>query len=90
MCLAALLALLALPAVAQESRAPERRVAISRDVDFLGSDSATLLEVTLDACQAACAGDPQCRAFTYNQARETCFPTSGVAEVIPFAGRWWR
>lgn len=83
--LAALLALLALPAFAQEG-VPDRRVAISRDVDFYGSDLATLFDVTLDACQAACVGDPSCRAFTFNQSRGACFPKSGVSEVVPFAG----
>lgn len=91
--LAVVLALLAAPLLAQEV-APEApldgvapsRVAVSRDVDFYGSDLARLLDVTLDGCQAACLADGQCRAFTYNTRNASCFPKGDVTEVRPFAG----
>ncbi|EYD75279.1 PAN domain protein [Rubellimicrobium mesophilum DSM 19309] len=80
---------LASPALAQDASpdgVPDRRVAISRDVDFYGSDLSQMFDVTLDACQATCLADSSCVAFTYNTAASSCFPKGGVGEVRPFAG----
>src|SRR3712207_7590572 len=87
--IAAGLLVLASPVLAQDATSdgvPDRRVAISRDVDFYGSDLSQLFDVTLDACQATCLADSSCVAFTYNTAASSCFPKGGVGEVQPFAG----
>ncbi|HVG49638.1 MAG TPA: MG2 domain-containing protein, partial [Rubellimicrobium sp.] len=86
--LAALL-LLATPGWAQEAPpdgVPDRRVAISRDVDFYGSDLRQIFDVTLDSCQATCLADRSCVAFTYNTTAASCFPKGAVGQVTPFAG----
>lgn len=82
---AALVTALALPALGQEA-VPDRRVAISRDVDFFGSDLANIFDTTLDACQTACLADARCTAFTFNQRSNACFPKSGVGGVESFQG----
>jgi hypothetical protein len=76
---------IASPPVAQDA-VPDRRVAISRDVDFYGQDLANIFDTTLDACQAACLADARCTAFTFNQRSNACFPKSGVGGVSPFQG----
>ncbi|WP_210528243.1 alpha-2-macroglobulin family protein [Rubellimicrobium arenae] len=87
--LIAALLVLATPALAQGDApdgVPDRRVAISRDVDFYGSDLTQLFDLSLDACQATCLADRACVAFTYNQGAASCFPKSGVGEIRPFDG----
>jgi alpha-2-macroglobulin len=75
----------ALPVVAQDA-VPDRRVAISRDVDFYGADLANIFDTTLDACEAACLANPQCTAFTFNQRSNACFPKAGISQVQPYQG----
>ena len=65
---------------------PQRRIAVSRDVDFYGADLRTVFDTTLDACQSACLDDGQCRAFTYNQRSSACFLKGGPAEPSPYEG----
>ena len=65
---------------------PERRVAISRDVDFSGGDLRSIFDTTLGACQSACLADTQCVAFTFNQRSNSCFPKGGVEAVAAYAG----
>ncbi|RYG91160.1 alpha-2-macroglobulin family protein [Loktanella sp. IMCC34160] len=85
--LALFLCSLALPAVSlAEDYVPESRVAISRNVDFYGSDLANIFDTTLDACQTACLTNSQCRAFTFNQRSGACFPKAGVSELSPYDG----
>jgi len=64
---------------------PDRRVAISRGVDFYGSDLKTIFDTTLDVCEAACLADSACHAFTYNTQSAACFPKSEVSDVTPYA-----
>ena len=40
-------------AIAQ-STVPDRRVVVTQDVDFVGSDIANIFDTTLRACEAAC------------------------------------
>lgn len=65
---------------------PDRRATISQNVDFFGSDLANIFDTTLDACQAACLANSQCRAFTYNQQSGACFPKGDVTQVEPYDG----
>ena len=61
----ALAAALAMPGsvtLAQDdSPVPDRRVAISRNLDFVGADLANIFDTTLDACQNACQNTSQGR-----------------------------
>lgn len=69
-----------------ETAIPERRAAISRDVDLPGGDIASYFDTTLDACQAACLAEAQCTAFTYNQRSSSCFIKADAGAPVPFAG----
>ncbi|ROU01222.1 alpha-2-macroglobulin family protein [Histidinibacterium lentulum] len=81
-----LLSILPVHVTAQTDPVPDRRVAISRNVDFFGADLASIFDTTLDACQAACFANPECTAFTYNQRNGSCFPKAGVSEVTFYDG----
>src|SRR5690554_3125508 len=72
--------------LAAESPVPERRVIITRDVDFYGSDLTAIFDTSFDACQKACLSTPECRAFTYNTKSNSCFPKSAVSNEKPFEG----
>ncbi|HMN85894.1 MAG TPA: alpha-2-macroglobulin family protein [Bauldia sp.] len=65
----------------------ETRVIVSPDADYPGFDLETVKNVTLDACQAACVGKNECRAFTFNQKAGWCFLKSdfGVLAATPGA-----
>ena len=77
------LAMAASVSLAQQS---ERRVVLSQDADYFGGDYDILKDVTIDACQAACLGDGQCQAFTYNVSAGWCFLKSSVGELRSVAG----
>jgi len=81
-----LLSVLPAHAFAQTDPVPDRRVAISRNVDFFGADLANIFDTSLDACQSACFVNPDCTAFTYNQRNGSCFPKAGVSEVSFYDG----
>lgn len=70
----------------QAGPVPDKRVAISRNLDFYGADLANIFDTTLDACEAACLANAQCAAFTYNQRSGACFPKSGVSAIEPYDG----
>ncbi|MCC1491238.1 alpha-2-macroglobulin family protein [Cognatishimia sp. F0-27] len=74
-----------LPAVAQDA-IPDRRLVVTRDIDFYGSDLQPLFDSTLSACERTCLNDPQCRAFTYNINSNACFPKSDITDRVPFVG----
>nr|WP_245972074.1 alpha-2-macroglobulin family protein [Rhodovulum robiginosum] len=71
---------------AQQGPVPDRRIAISPDVDFPGGDIRTIFDSTLNACQRACLSDPRCRAFTFNIRSNACFPKTGVDGTAPYQG----
>ncbi len=74
------------PAQDRESLVPERRLAISQNVDFYGSDLRAIFDTTFDACRAACLTEPQCRAFTFNSRAGSCFPKTSVTDRQPYDG----
>ncbi|MEM1048549.1 MAG: alpha-2-macroglobulin family protein [Pseudomonadota bacterium] len=82
------LAGLLLPATGVESHAQqtERRVVVTQDSDYFGNDYRILKDVTVDACTAACAGDRQCKAFTYNVSAGWCFLKEAVGEFRAVEG----
>ena len=65
---------------------PDRRLAITRDQDFLGSDLQSIFDTTLSVCQNACLSDARCQAFTFNSRSNSCFPKSEVTETQPYVG----
>ncbi|NCO85507.1 MAG: alpha-2-macroglobulin family protein [Rhodobacterales bacterium] len=84
--LMSLLLLVTAPLAQAQDIMPDRRVAISRNVDYPGGDLRSIFDTTLDACQAACLADPQCRAFTFNQRSNACFPKGAISQITPFDG----
>ena len=80
--LAFALAVLAAPAGAQEARS----VVTTQDADYFGFDLRTEKDVSLDACEAVCLADSECRAFTYNTRAKWCFLKSDYSTMNPFAG----
>jgi alpha-2-macroglobulin len=81
------LALLAAGLVAAGSvSAAERRVILTPDADYAGSDMKTVKNVDLDACQAACLGDNTCHAFTFNTKAGWCFLKSDFGELASTTG----
>ncbi|MGX9352264.1 alpha-2-macroglobulin family protein [Shimia sp. W99] len=71
---------------AQQSFVPDRRVVVSRDVDFYGSDLENLFDTTYDACVKACLSDTRCVAFTFNSRSNACFPKSAISDRQPYEG----
>ncbi|KUF10524.1 alpha-2-macroglobulin family protein [Pseudoponticoccus marisrubri] len=65
---------------------PDRRLVVTRDVDFYGADLQTLFDTTLEACQRVCLNDPACRAFTFNKRSAACFPKSSVSDRQAYEG----
>ena len=65
---------------------PERRLAMTSDVDFYGSDLQALFDTSFQACQKACLLDKRCNAFTFNTRSNACFPKSEVSEAKPYQG----
>jgi len=74
------------PALAQDSPVPDRRIAISRNVDFPGGDIRSIFDTTFEACTRACLSDPACNAFTFNTRSNSCFPKTGASERSPYEG----
>ncbi len=64
----------------------ERQLSVTDGADYFGADYDVRKDVTLDACKAACTGDDNCKAFTYNSAAHWCFLKSDVGELRPVAG----
>ncbi|WP_299936169.1 alpha-2-macroglobulin family protein [uncultured Pelagimonas sp.] len=65
---------------------PERRLIVTRDVDFFGSDLQSLFDTTLDACQKLCLDNPDCQAFTFNSRSNSCFPKTEVTDRQAYEG----
>ena len=62
------------------------KITLLPDTDLPGFDYSTIKDTTLDACQAACADDRICRAFTFNEKAKWCFLKSEVGEATAFKG----
>jgi alpha-2-macroglobulin len=69
-----------------EVEAQDRRIVTIDDADFFGSDFKTVRDVDLDGCKAACLGENQCRAFTFNNSAGWCFLKSDFGELQSFVG----
>ncbi|MEJ6393355.1 alpha-2-macroglobulin family protein [Gymnodinialimonas sp. 2305UL16-5] len=71
---------------AAQSPVPDRVSSLIRDVDLPGNDLRPIFDTTLSACDAACRADPDCMAFTFNTANNTCFPKTAAGEAITYSG----
>ena len=71
-----------------DSPIPERRLSLSRDVDYSGGDLQTIFDTTLNACETACLTDGRCVAFTYNTNLKACFTKSSVGDPVSFEGTY--
>ena len=83
------LALTALPALSQtatEQPLPVKRMVVTMNTDFPGSDLQSLFDTTFEACRAACTALDGCTAFTFNARSKACFPKSAASDRIPFDG----
>ncbi|MWB76523.1 alpha-2-macroglobulin family protein [Pseudooceanicola sp. 216_PA32_1] len=83
------LVLTALPGLAQtaaDQPLPQKRMVVTMNTDFPGSDLQSLFDTTFEACRSACTALEACTAFTYNAKSRACFPKSTVSERIPFDG----
>ncbi len=69
-----------------EAPMPERRVILSENTDFYGSDLRNIFDVSYASCEAQCLADVQCKAFTYNEKSAACFPKSAIGERSEFEG----
>ncbi|TDT73198.1 hypothetical protein BDE40_3384 [Litoreibacter halocynthiae] len=65
---------------------PERRMTLSRNVDFYGSDLTNIFDTSFDACTRACLTDASCKALTFNTKSSACFPKSDITQSEPFEG----
>ena len=79
-------AALAVPARADETVVPQRRLVLSNDIDFPGGDIGKIFDTTVEACERACLSDSSCHAFTFNLHAGACFPKQSVTGTTPFAG----
>lgn len=67
---------------------PERRLALTEDVDLPGGDIASQFDTTLEACQRACLANAQCQAMTFNTRNGSCFLKADTGDAEPFAGAY--
>ena len=65
---------------------PDRRPVVTRNQDFVGADIQSIFDTALNACQAACIDNKDCRAFTFNQRSSACFLKGTVTEFTPYDG----
>ena len=79
---------IALPGLAGAEDIPDRRLVLTRDMDFPGADLTPLFDASYDACERACLAQPACKAFTYNSRSRACFPKSALTDRVPYAGAW--
>lgn len=73
------------PAIAADE-VPERRMILTQDVDFYGSDLQPLFDTTYQGCETACLAQSQCQAFTFNSRSNACFPKSQVTDRTAYEG----
>ncbi|NBN62558.1 alpha-2-macroglobulin family protein [Pannonibacter tanglangensis] len=73
-------------ALAGPLAAADRKIVTIPDADYFGGDYRTVKDVDLPACEAACIGDSQCQAFTYNTSARWCFLKNTQGEVQAFRG----
>eukprot|EP00903_Cladosiphon_okamuranus_P021251 g19522.t1 len=75
-------------AQAQQDPLPERRMVVTLDQDFVGSDLSQMFDTTFTACRAACESDSACLGFTFNARSNSCFPNQAAerAQDVAYLG----
>ncbi|MBY6167068.1 alpha-2-macroglobulin family protein [Pseudooceanicola nitratireducens] len=73
-------------AQAQQDPLPERRMVVTLDQDFVGTDLSQMFDTTFTACRAACESDSACLGFTFNARSNSCFPKSAITGQTPYQG----
>ena len=79
-------ALLAVAALSPVSAQDDRRLLITEGADYFGGDYDVRKDVDQEACEAACIGDAECKAFTYNPSARWCFLKNSVGELRSVGG----
>jgi len=74
------------PVHAGPSPVPARRLALTRNLDFQGTDIAAIFNTTESACERTCLADSACRAFTYNTRANACFTKSAITRSKIYKG----
>ncbi len=65
---------------------PDKRITVTRDVDFPGGDLRSIFDTSFEGCRTACLNDAQCGAFTFNARSNSCFPKTAASDPEPYAG----
>lgn len=71
--------------VAQEL-VPDRRLILTRDVDFYGADLSSIFDTSLERCESACLSQEACVAFTFNTRNASCFLKTGISDRVDYQG----
>ena len=72
--------------LAAQSDVPDRRIVVTPNVDFYGSDLQNIFDTTFSSCRSTCLNNPACQAFTFNSKSNACFPKSNVSESVDYDG----
>src|SRR5690606_9131537 len=83
---ALLFAFAPLVTAAQDAPIPERFATTRTDTDFPGGDIESIFDITLQRCHAACLGNGDCYAFTFDQRNGACFLKDAAGVPAPFEG----
>jgi len=73
-------------AQAQSDATPEKRMIVTMDQDFVGTDLSQLFDTTFEACRSACEAQAECTGFTFNSRSNSCFPKTNITGMTPYAG----
>ena len=79
-------AFLTAPAAVAQEALPDKRMVMTQNRDFAGTDLQQLFDTTFDACRNACEADDACVAFTFNTRNNSCFPKSSVTGEVEYEG----
>ena len=71
---------------AQNEPIPERFATTHVDTDFPGGDLESIFDITFQRCHAACLGNGDCYAFTFDQRNGACFLKDAAGPSAPFEG----
>lgn len=85
---AVLSAFLGLSSTVLADEVPNKRLIVTRNVDFYGADLGSLFDTTYQACVNLCLSDDKCQAFTFNGRSKSCFAKSSVSDRQLYDGAW--
>ncbi|WP_407491915.1 alpha-2-macroglobulin family protein [Pseudooceanicola sp. MF1-13] len=73
-------------ALAQALEAPDKRMIVTMDQDFVGADLSQMFDTTFEACRSACEAQTECTGFTFNSRSNSCFPKTDITGMTPYVG----